>query len=476
MRVEGPYTLISKLGEGGMAEVFKAIKKGPDGFEKAVALKRILPFFADHKEFIQMLSAEARLHAQLDHPNLVQVVDFFQVDENYIIAQEYIHGRNLRQIVKEAARKRISLPWQAAVHIICEALQGLYFAHKKEGPKGPLKIVHRDMSPQNILVSFEGFVKVTDFGIAWAENNRVKTQSGVLKGKFRYLSPEQIQAKELDFRSDLFSIGIVFYELICGQHPFNSGNDFEIMKKIERTQYQGSEELREDIPDLIHIAIRKCLEQDPSKRPSDAKELRDMLLLAQDPLWLSRETHKLASWLGKLYPKNEQDIEDTIVPTPVLSAGNSNSQIHVTTSLISKHSSPGVEFHPRRTKSLLGFFLLLTFGFGAWYFYNRFSDSDFALRDFAKPALMPSKKNSTAETYLPNATPKRDFGHIKVQGPNESKVFVNGQIIGHLPMKNYRLRVGKYLILIKPKQGKNFMSRVAVQSERITSIRWDPKD
>ena len=195
----GKYQLIRKLAMGGMAEIHLARQLGFEGFEKKLVVKRILPHLAENKEFVQMFLHEARVAARLNHANIAQIFDLGNVDGSYFIAMEYIHGEDVRRVTKQAEATRRELPVALTLRIVADACAGLDYAHKRLDEQGrPLDIVHRDVSPQNILVSFDGSVKVVDFGIAKAADQATVTRSGVLKGKYSYMSPEQAAGKQVD--------------------------------------------------------------------------------------------------------------------------------------------------------------------------------------------------------------------------------------------------------------------------------------
>src|SRR6185436_8888651 len=216
----GRYELIRRLAVGGMAEIYLARLPGVglEGFEKLVVIKRILPQHALDPELLRMFLDEARLSATLTHPHVTEVYDFGTDGEAPFFAMEYVLGSNLRELMKAHAAP---LPLAQAVGIVAAAAAGLHYAHEKRGPGGePLHIVHRDVSPSNVLVSYDGAVKVSDFGIAKWTLQRTQTQEGALKGKFAYMSPEQCRGKPLDARSDVFALGTILYELTTGVGPF----------------------------------------------------------------------------------------------------------------------------------------------------------------------------------------------------------------------------------------------------------------
>ena len=214
----GKYWLLERINVGGMAEVFKAKSYGVEGFEKLIAIKRILPSIAEDEDFITMFIDEAKIAVQLNHANIAQIFDLGKIDESYFIALEFVHGKDLRTIWDRHKRRGLRLPIPMSVYVISRVLEGLDYAHRKKNAGGEeLNIVHRDVSPQNVLVAYEGEVKIIDFGIAKAANKASKTQAGILKGKFGYMSPEQVRGLPLDRRADIFSAGIILYELLTGE-------------------------------------------------------------------------------------------------------------------------------------------------------------------------------------------------------------------------------------------------------------------
>jgi eukaryotic-like serine/threonine-protein kinase len=279
MSAFGRYTLVKKLAVGGMAEVFLARADGPMGFQKRCVVKRILPHFSDDPSFVQMFLTEARLAAELNHPNLVQVFDFGQVDGQYFIAMEYIEGPNLRNLNREYRARRGPMPLPLAARLITLAAEGLHFAHELKDENGqPTNLVHRDISPDNILVSRTGSVKVVDFGIAKATNQPHLTKSGMVKGKLAYMPPEQLAREPLDRRADLFSLGVVLFELVTGEMPFDATSEVSIIQAI-----LGQEPLRRlrsrrtDAPPLLDEAIARCLEKAPAMRYASCRELQQDL-------------------------------------------------------------------------------------------------------------------------------------------------------------------------------------------------------
>jgi serine/threonine protein kinase len=274
----GPYRLLQKIAVGGMAEVFKAKRTGVEGFEKVVAVKRILPHLSDNKEFVDMFIDEAKMVAGLAHPNIVQISDLGKIDKSYYIAMEYVHGRDLRTILRRAKDRGLRLPLDLTVLIVSRVCSALEFAHRKKDERGrPMLIVHRDISPQNILISFEGEVKLTDFGIAKAATKARITDAGALRGKLLYMSPEQAWGKSMDKRSDVFSLGIVFYEMITDQKPFLGSSEMSILEMVRECRVAPPSDVNPRIPERLEKVVMTALERDPDHRYQDAAEMfRDL--------------------------------------------------------------------------------------------------------------------------------------------------------------------------------------------------------
>lgn len=272
----GKYTLLRKIATGGMAEVFLARAEGPGGFSKRCVVKRILPHYNDDPRFIEMFLGEARLAAELNHPNLVQIFDFGQDHNQYYLAMEYIDGLNLRAL-NQAARAQLGpMSFALAARIINLAAEGLHFAHELRNDQGEfLNLIHRDISPDNILVSRNGSVKVVDFGIAKATTQPHLTKSGLIKGKMAYMPPEQLAREPLDRRADLFALGIVFYELITGGFPFETTSEISIIQAImSREPLERPSVFRRDCPPEVEAIVARCLEKDREKRYPSCLELQ----------------------------------------------------------------------------------------------------------------------------------------------------------------------------------------------------------
>jgi serine/threonine protein kinase len=271
----GKYTLVDRIAVGGMAEIFLARQAGLEGFEKTIVIKRIRPHLSKQPNFVKMFLNEAKLAAQLNHPNIVQIYDLGKISESYFIAMEYIFGRDMRRIIPKADALGIPFPMVYALKIASSVCEGLYYAHQRADLYGhPLHIVHRDVTPENIFVSFDGTVKVLDFGIAKAANQIEQTRAGEIKGKLSYMSPEQCMGKPLDNRSDLFSLGVVLYEWLTGFKLFTGESEVGILKSITEGKIYAPSYFKADIPEAVEAILMKALEKDRDRRYQTAWEMQ----------------------------------------------------------------------------------------------------------------------------------------------------------------------------------------------------------
>jgi serine/threonine-protein kinase len=270
----GKYQLLKKIASGGMGQVFLA-QDGTPGFEKLVVIKRLLPHLAEDKEFLSMFDDEARIAAKLNHPNLIQIFERGRVDDSYYLAMEYVEGENLRHVEREARRQARPLPLGAACRIVADAAAGLDYAHKLRGGQGQrLGLIHRDVSPQNILVGFDGAVKLIDFGVAKALDLQQHTATGILKGKYPYMSPEQASGDEIDHRSDLFSLGIILWELLTRSRLFKASSEMVTIRRVRECQVARPSELNAGLPARVDDVVLRALAREPKDRYPDAAAFR----------------------------------------------------------------------------------------------------------------------------------------------------------------------------------------------------------
>ncbi len=277
-RTLGSYQLLSQLAVGGMAEIYIARTHGVGGFEKMVALKVIHPNFSADPDFVQMLVDEAKLSVQLTHANIVQTFDLGRVDEQYYIAMELIDGVDLYKLLRRASEHEIDFPFEVAAFICAEVAMGLDYAHRKRDARGrPLKIVHRDVSPQNVLVSYDGEVKIVDFGIAKAAMRGQQTAAGVIKGKYYYMSPEQAWGDPIDSRTDIFSAGILLYEMIVGQMLYLEEDLEKLLDVVRKAQISPPSSQRMGVPRELEAVLMRCLKKRADDRYPTAGELAQAL-------------------------------------------------------------------------------------------------------------------------------------------------------------------------------------------------------
>src|SRR5690554_6709142 len=274
LRKLGRYELTRRLAKGGMGEIYLALARGAGGFEKRVIIKTILPHLAEEEEFVTKFLDEGRIVVQLTHGNIVPVFDMGEQDGEYYIAMEYVEGLDLREILKRLDARSAQLPVEHALHIAAEICKGLGYAHRKTDEQGsPLSIVHRDVSPSNVLISHEGEIKIIDFGIARAAGRLSQTANGRIQGKCCYMSPEQTRGKELDHRSDIFACGVVLYEMLTGRRPFEGRSDLESLELVRRCEFDPPGVLRPEVPAEVDRIIERALEVDPDARYQNIEDL-----------------------------------------------------------------------------------------------------------------------------------------------------------------------------------------------------------
>ncbi|WP_257460751.1 serine/threonine protein kinase [Archangium lipolyticum] len=272
----GRYELLGELGHGGMAKVYRARVAGPMGFEKTLVVKQILPHLSDEPQFVEMFLSEARLAAQLNHPNIVQIFDFGEADGAYFLAMEYIDGPNLRALMRRAHAAGRPLPLPHCAKLVSAICEGLTYAHEFADPFSgePLGLVHRDVSPDNILLARTGAVKVVDFGIAKATNQVHQTRVGTLKGKVPYMAPEQLRNEPLDLRIDIYALGVVLYELVAGRKPFEASSEVALMNAILHEPFTPVSDRRADVPEPLRYIIERALAKDREERYQSCREMQ----------------------------------------------------------------------------------------------------------------------------------------------------------------------------------------------------------
>jgi serine/threonine-protein kinase len=321
------YRVLKKLANGGMAEIFLAVQIGAEGFQKPVVLKRILPVFAANPTFVRMLVDEAHIASTLNHSNLVQVLDLGKAGEQYFLVLEFVDGWSLEQIRQRAVRAKHKLPTSLALYVVGALCRALAYAHTRTRNGKALRIVHRDVSPQNVLVSREGEVKLADFGIAKAANRSEKSATGVIKGKFAYMSPEQSMGADLDARSDLFSVGTLLYILTTGKKPFEGATDMDVLMKVRKARYEKpSAVVRGEFNPEVERFIARALRADLSKRWQSAEQMADRLEAIQAKLGQQSGPAALKRWLADLEERDGMkppaEVEQVVLDTGTIELGS----------------------------------------------------------------------------------------------------------------------------------------------------------
>ncbi|HYO71200.1 MAG TPA: protein kinase [Archangium sp.] len=297
----GKYEIVTRLFVGGMAELFLAFTAGPGGFRKFVALKQILPDIQKDEHFVRMFLDEARITAALAHANIGQVFDLGQEGEELYLAMEFLAGQNLEQILQASLKQQRPLPLGFSARAVRDACLGLHYAHHFTDPSGkPRPVVHRDVSPKNVMVTFEGHVKVIDFGIAKAKGRLGRTQVGMVKGTTGYMSPEQVQGSEqLDGRSDLFCAGIILHELLCGRRLFTGAHEGAVMLKIAAAEVPSPSSLNPRVPEALSQVVMRAMAREPERRFASGREMARAIEAACGPELFHEE--QLATVMRQLF-------------------------------------------------------------------------------------------------------------------------------------------------------------------------------
>lgn len=300
----GRYELIRRIAVGGMGEIYLARTRGTAGFEKTVIIKTILPHLAEEEEFVEKFLDEGRIVVNLTHGNIVPVFDMDEADGEYFIAMEYVPGRDLRDVLSRLRDRGEKMPPDLAAYIISEVCEGLGYAHQKTDDDGePLDIVHRDVSPSNVLISTDGEVKIIDFGVARAADRRAKTVSGRIQGKCCYMSPEQAKGESLDHRSDIFSTGVVFYELLTCVRPFEGESDLKSLDLVRACEFDPPSHLEGDVPGELDGVVERALAEDPEDRYDQIDDMKLELMEYLVSRGRAVTSEEVAEFLSDLFPE-----------------------------------------------------------------------------------------------------------------------------------------------------------------------------
>jgi serine/threonine protein kinase len=313
----GKYLLVGEIAVGGMAELSLAVHKGVEGFIKVVVIKRVLPHFNHNAEFVRMFADEARLAARIEHPNIIRTYEFGEVDGHYFTAMEYLPGEDLCKALNNLSMSRQLMPLHIAAGIGVQLCNGLQFAHQVTDTAGnPLNLVHRDINPANIIITYGGEVKIIDFGVA-KTNANVKTINGVIKGKVAYMPPEQVLGREVDQRADIFSVGVVLWEMLTGRPLFLRNNEAATLYAIMNAPIQPPSKLRPDVPPELDQIVVRALARSPGDRYDTAEQMAAELdeLLTRLPRYDARV---LAGKLEELFGSTRAEAKRSIAQTRAL--------------------------------------------------------------------------------------------------------------------------------------------------------------
>src|SRR3954469_3594978 len=307
----GKYRIVLPLGQGGTADVYLAVADGPSGFTKLVVVKVLRKSLASDSDFRMMFVSEARLAARLHHPNIVQTNEVIEVDGAPVLVMEYLDGQPLSQVIVRGKQGGFTLAMQ--LRVLADALAGLHAAHELDDFDGtPLGVVHRDVSPHNLFVTVEGQAKVLDFGIAKLERSMVETEVGTVKGKLRYMAPEQIAGDKLDRRADVYAAGVILWEALTGERMWKGSSEGEIRARVLAGDLPLSETARPDVPDVLARICRRALSRAPGERHATARQLADELEAAMSDLGLTASPRAIGAMVARLFADVRAETKRTI--------------------------------------------------------------------------------------------------------------------------------------------------------------------
>ena len=310
----GKYSLLHKLATGGMGEVWLARQTGPAGFDRFVAIKRLLPNLAENNEFVQMFLDEARLAARLTHPNICQVYEFGREDGSYYLAMEYMHGESLSSMLERSIKERKPLSQPVVAFIVAQALEGLHFAHEAKDESGrPLNLVHRDISPSNIFVTYDGQVKLLDFGIAKAAHRITQTVVGSIKGKFGYIAPEVYKGLTIDRRVDLFAMGVVLWEMLTRRRLYKRAAEYEILRAIVEEEPPDPRSLDSSVTPELSATTLKALSKLPGERYQTALEMRRAISIYLRGIEEEMDPQRMGEVMTALYGQVWIDLRSSVL-------------------------------------------------------------------------------------------------------------------------------------------------------------------
>ncbi len=395
----GRYTIVDRIGAGGMAELFLARQDGPRGFAKPIALKLLHAHIAEDPEFVAMFEREARVAAALVHPHIVQVLDIGVAEDEHFLALEFVHGRDLRRIL---VAQRAPLPLGRAIRVVVDVAKALHYVHTRCDPHGrPLDLVHRDVSPANVLVGFAGSVKLADFGIAKAADQTAHTRTGTLKGKFGYMAPEQCMQQRVDPRSDLFSLGVVLYEATTGRRAFGGSQTFSIMNRVLAGDYAAPSTVIPDYPPALEEIVARMMAVDPTRRPESAQAVVDELEAFAQAAGLDVREDTLAAHVSALF---DHPAEPSLVTPETPSTSSVAETIPDGLPTTATRKSPRLS--RMAALATIGVVGIVVGGVGGWRMARGEDTENAAARaSVAEPVVVPATEEPPAPRIEPSVQP-----------------------------------------------------------------------
>lgn len=515
LRTLGKYTLVRRLAVGGMAEIYLAEQEGPGGFKKKLVIKQILQSFAEDENFKTMFQDEARLVAQLTHPKIAQLYELGEIEDSLFIAMEFVEGVDLQEIVEWSKENNRPVPFDIAAKLMIDLMEALDYAHDFTHEGVPYNLVHRDVTPHNVMVSNDGVLKLLDFGVAKALANQSKTQAGAVKGKFAYMAPEQVQNAQLDRRVDIFAAGVVFYELLCGEKPF--GDDLAAIVNVVQMPTPDPRQKRADVPAELVQVVMRATAKDPNERYADAHAMvvdlqnylrqagafigdRDIAAFVREmqgiPLTRgSGPRHTVSEAPGPL--KTDSAPMSTIatpppsvVPdykTPSGTAGIAAPQLQSSLGEVGgpstaelpqlggnegpRSNTEAISLEDSSTRKIFGVFIVLFFALvlasGAliWVFVSKKSETVEPPVAVTKttPEVKPKTKTPEVETAFRHA----NGAIVSFHSTPKAKVYFEGEMVGETPFST-NLRKGSYTVTFKA--DKKSIEKTFEVSELINSV------
>lgn|GEM_PF-6303494 len=417
----GRYEIVHKLASGGMGEVFLARAQGAAGFQKFVVIKKILPHLLKDPRFVEGLVREAKLLVNLQHPNIVQVVDLGVEGDDYFMAMEYVHGHNMATITHYCATTQEVIPADACVYIVTQVLAALQYAHERKGPGGARQnIVHRDVSPQNVLIADDGQVRLTDFGIAKVLSEADHGYTNSLKGKYRYMAPEAVDGGLVDHRYDLFATGILLFEGLCRRHLFAARRNEDILVQIRAAKMPDVEQYHPGVsPEVVRV-LTHALAKDPDERYQSAREFADALRAAIHPVTEAQAGQSLKAFIEDLYAKGDFPINKPKL-SDLREAQSAKTQTILKSTRLTNPELPKETTGKQRKNDIwlwLGALIILGIGMGVLFY---------ALTDDGSAGRAVSTVDArAAPTIAPDTKPLRDALAL----PKDSKGETTGTVGG----------------------------------------------